>query len=62
MIDAASLEESSAQQITEAPKYSRSEDVDKLTRARQGDLAADNWVKRNAAGYRNALATGNVRD
>ena len=61
-IDAASLEESSAQQISETPKYSRSEYVDKLTRARQGDLNADTWVKRNAAGYRNALETGNVRD
>lgn len=61
-IDAASLESSSNVMVMEPNKYSRSEYVDKLTRARQGDLEADTWVKRNAAGYREALASGNVRD
>jgi hypothetical protein len=60
--EAVSLEESSAAQIQEPPRYSRSEYVQKLTRARQGDLDADEWVKRNAAGYRQALVSGNVRD
>lgn len=61
-IEAASLEDSSAIMVQEPPQYSRSEYVNKLMRARQGDLEADDWVKRNAAGYRQALAVGNVRD
>jgi len=43
-------------------KYSRSEYIDTLKRSRQGDLDAEDWVKRNAAGYRMALQSGNVRD
>ena len=46
----------------EAPKYSRSEYIRNLTRARQGDLEMEEWVKTNAAGYRMALESGNVRD
>jgi len=46
----------------EAPKYSRSEYIQNLTRSRQGDLVAEDWVKHNAAGYRMALTSGNVRD
>jgi len=61
-IDAATLEDSSAIMVQEPVKYSRSEYVQKLTRARQGDLEADDWVKRNSAGYREALTSGNVRD
>jgi len=61
-IQAATLEESSQQMVTTQPQYSRSEYVDTLTRARQGDLQADQWIKRNAAGYREALGSGNVRD
>ena len=61
-IAAVNLEDSSSVMVNEQPKYSRSEYVDKLMRARQGDLDADRWVTRNAAGYRNALASGNVRD
>lgn len=61
-IEQASLVESSGEMVQEPPKYSRSEYVDKLMRAKQGDLDAETWVKRNAAGYRRALATGNVRD
>lgn len=59
----ASLEESSNTVAPqEPPKYSRSEYVNKLMRAKQGDLEADEWVKRNSAGYRAALESGNVRD
>lgn len=47
---------------TEPAKYSRAEYIRTLTRARQGDLVAEDWVKANAAGYRMALASGNVRD
>ena len=43
-------------------KYSRSEYITTLTRARQGDLESEEWVKRNSAGYRLALQSGNVRD
>lgn len=61
-IAAVNLEDSSSVMVNEQPKYSRSEYVDTLMRARQGDLEADRWVKRNAAGYRIALTSGNVRD
>jgi hypothetical protein len=61
-IAAVNLEDSSSVMVNEAPKYSRSEYVDTLMRARQGDLTAERWVERNAAGYRLALASGNVRD
>lgn len=61
-IDAASLEDSSNIMVQEAPKYSRSEYVDYFRRYKQGDLEAERWVQRNAAGYREALASGNVRD
>jgi hypothetical protein len=53
---------SSGEFVHEPPKYSRSEYIDNLTRSKQGDLQAEDWVKRNAAGYRQALASGNVRD
>jgi hypothetical protein len=61
-IQQAELVSSSGEMVQTAPKFSRSEYVDKLTRARQGDLECENWVKRNAAGYREALGSGNVRD
>lgn len=61
-IAAVSLEDSSSVMVQEPAKYSRSEYVDQLMRARQGDQEADRWVQRNAAGYRQALASGNVRD
>lgn len=61
-IDSAELVASSGEMVQEPPKYSRSEYIDNLMRSKQGDLNAEEWVKRNAAGYRQALATGNVRD
>jgi len=61
-IDTAELVSSSGELVQDPPRYSRSEYIDKLTRAKQGDLQSEDWVKRNAAGYRQALATGNVRD
>jgi hypothetical protein len=62
-IETAELVSSSGEHMpAEPPKYSRSEYVGKLMRAKQGDLDAEDWIKRNAAGYRQALATGNVRD
>ena len=61
-IEQAELVTSSGEMVREPPKYSRGEYIEKLTRSKQGDLDAENWVKRNAAGYRRALASGNVRD
>jgi hypothetical protein len=61
-IQQAELVSSSGELVQEPPRYSRSEYIDKLTRSKQGDLDAENWVKRNAAKYREALMSGNVRD
>jgi len=61
-IQAASLEDSSAQMVTEEPKYSRGEFVDKKMRANQGDQDAERWINRNIAAYRAALESGSVRD
>ena len=61
-IDQAELVSSSGELVVEPAKYSRSEYISKLTKARQGNLEAEDWVKRNAAGYRQALEVGNVRD
>lgn len=61
-IEQAELVNSSGELVKEPPRYSRSEYIDNLMRAKQGDLTAEEWVKRNAAGYREALASGNVRD
>ena len=62
-IQQAELVSSSGDLAPTAPaKYSRSEYIRNLTRARQGDLEMEDWVKANAAGYRMALESGNVRD
>lgn len=61
-ISQAELVESSHEMVQEPPTYSRSEYINKLKRAKQGDLEAEDWVKAHAANYRMALASGNVRD
>jgi len=62
-ISQAELVSSSASDLPpDQPKYSRSEYINNLKRAKQGDLDAEDWVRTHAAGYRNALSTGNVRD
>ena len=61
-IQAASLEESSQQMVVDQPKYSRQDFIATKTRAEQGDLEAEQWIQRNVAAYREALASGNVRD
>jgi hypothetical protein len=61
-IQAASLEDSSAVMVTDEPKYSRGEFIDKKMRANQGDQDAERWINRNIAAYRTALESGNVRD
>jgi hypothetical protein len=42
--------------------YSRSEMLEQKIRAKQGDVQAERYVNANAAAYRKALASGNVRD
>ncbi len=61
-IQAATLEETSNSMVQTPALYSRGEFVAKKTRAEQGDLEAEQWVNRNIASYREALASGNVRD
>lgn len=61
-ISQAELVSSSGELVQEPPKYSRAEYINKLKRSKQGDLEAEEWVKRNARGYREALMSGNVRD
>jgi len=58
----AELVSSSGELHTEPPKYSRSEYINTLKRAKQGDLDAEDWVKTHAPHYRRALEVGNVRD
>lgn len=43
-------------------RYSRSEMLEMKIKAKQGDLAAERYVNTHAAAYREALASGNVRD
>ena len=61
-IQQAELVSSSAVQVPTTPQYSRHEYITKLTRAKQGDLEAESWVRAHSAGYRRALEEGNVRD
>jgi len=61
-IAAAELVSGTGELVADVPKYSRSEYISTLKRAKQGDLDAEHWVKSHAAGYRRALQTGNVRD
>lgn len=58
----AELVSSTATQVADVPQYSRHEYITKLTRAKQGDLQAEEWVRAHSAGYRKALEVGNVRD
>ena len=58
----AELVSSSAVQVPTTPQYSRHEYITKLTRAKQGDLDAESWVRAHSANYRRALEEGNVRD
>jgi hypothetical protein len=46
----------------EPATYSRSEYINKLKRAKQGDMDAEDWIKVHAANYRMALSNKNVRD
>jgi hypothetical protein len=61
-IQQAELVSSSGEMVQAPPTYSRYEYVNKLTRAKQGDLECEQWIKHHAANYRLALGAGNVRD
>ena len=61
-IEVATLEDSSSRFVSEPARYSRQEFIAKKTRAAQGDPEAEAWINANAAGYRLALGSGNVRD
>jgi hypothetical protein len=61
-IEAATLEDSTAEVVAAAPAFSRQEFVAKKTRAAQGDLEAEAWINANVANYRAALVNGQVRD
>ena len=55
--------ESSGAHEPPAPKtYSRTEWLRLMTRAKQGDLEAEHYIHSHSAKYRQALASGNVRD
>lgn len=56
------LETSGATEPPAPATFSRQEWLRALTRAKQGDLQAEDWVNQNQAAYRRALASGNVRD
>jgi hypothetical protein len=56
------LESGSGAEPPAPERYSRSEMLRVMTRAKQGDQQAQDYYKANAAAYRQALATGNVRD
>lgn len=58
----ASLESAYGNEPPAAEQYSRSEMLEKKIRAKQGDLEAERYVNTHAAAFREALASGNVRD
>lgn len=61
-ISQATLEASSGQLVLDKPQYSRAEYQLQYQRKNQGDQQAAAWVAANVEPYREALATGNVRD
>jgi hypothetical protein len=61
-LESVSLETGVGSEPPAPERYSRSEMLDKKIRAKQGDLAAERYVKAHAQAYREALAIGNVRD
>lgn len=61
-IDNVGLESGSGAEPPAPDTYSRREMLQIMTRAKQGDVAADDYYKAHAPAYREALAAGNVRD
>ena len=62
LIDEVSLETSTSVEAPAPDKFSRSEMLAQKIRAKQGDPAARDYVRRTQVAYREALAIGNVRD
>lgn len=60
-IQAASLESSAAGEPPKIEEYSRSHMLQMKTRAKQGDIEAENYVRAHGANYLKALSEGNVR-
>lgn len=58
----ASLESPHGSEPLAPDTYSRSEMLSQKIRAKQGDMQAEAYVNQHAAKYREALASGNVRD
>jgi hypothetical protein len=56
------LESGSVQTELAPERYSRSEMLEQKIRAKQGDLAAERYVKAHGPAYREALGAGLVRD
>ena len=61
-LDQVSLESGSGAEAPAPETYSRREMLQIMTRAKQGDRAADEYYKAHAKSYRDALQAGNVRD
>jgi len=61
-LDQVSLESGSGAEAPAPETYSRREMLQIMTRAKQGDRAADDYYKAHAKSYRDALQAGNVRD
>jgi hypothetical protein len=61
-VAAVGLESGSADFVEAPERYSRSEMLEQKIAAKQGNLAAERYVKAHGAAYREALAAGNVRD
>jgi hypothetical protein len=61
-IDDVALESGSGAEPVAEQRYSRSEMLQILTRAKQGDQQAQDFYNAHAKSYREALSAGNVRD
>ena len=61
-VNSVSLESGSGAEPPAPERFSRSEMLQVMTRAKQGDRQAEEYLKTHMSAYREALATGNVRD
>jgi hypothetical protein len=58
----AALETPGTRETAPARVFSRQKWLGIMTRAKQGDMQADEYIRANSAAYRKALGDGNVRD
>ncbi len=61
-VEAVGLETGTGAEAPAPDRYSRSEMLEQKIRAKQGDQAAQRYVKQHQVTYREALGAGNVRD